>query len=1764
MSANVDERIVQMQFDNAQFESKAQNTITTLNSLNEALKLPTGNSGMEKIQDTSRKIDFSKLNQAIELVNYRFSDLGIIATNVLTRISNAAIDTGRKMIDALTIRPIKDGFSEYEEKMDSVKRILNSAKDNEGLPVTLDVVNKKLDELNRYSDKTIYSFRDMTTNIGKFTNAGVSLDDSVAAIQGIANEAALSGANAQEASRAMYNFAQALSAGYVKLIDWKSIENANMATVGFKEQLLETALAVGTVVEKDGQYITTTTDMQGKISQAFDATHGFNEALSHQWMTSEVLTKTLAKYADETTEIGKSAFQAATEVMTFSKLIDTLKEAMGSGWAQTWQLIIGDYGEAKELWTGINNVLSDMINASADSRNKLIGDWEVLGGRTALIDGLKEAWAGLVNIAREVEWAFSLVLEKIDGFDLVNVSLGIRNFGKAFRSFTGKHGADINGIAQGIASAFDLMSQTFSAIGRTVTPLLQPLGDLFGLILHNSGLAGRSFTDFVKSLRDNDSIYKGLQNVISILQKVYDFAGRAVSAVLKLFGIDTGFDSSINPIQALVNVLSGIGENPYVLKAASVIDGVRDAITNFVSNIQNSAGLQNATNVLEKIGGVLTTIGKVLGGGVLYLLDSAGQVLRDMFGSLKNASLDNLLNIFTAGSAAGVALGLRKLFKSIADPVEGFNGLFNFLKDLGGTAEKVGEALGKFADKITGPFKAMQESIKADIIMKIAKAIAILVASIFVLSTIDPARMGVALLGITALLVELGGAVTAISKLTSDADANRFKQLGTAMAAFAIAIGILSLATKALSGIEPDKLVNGVLAVGVLMALATLMTKLGGSNLNTKGLIGMSVAILILQISVKRLSELDPDKMLNGMLAVGVLMMLMTAMTKLGGNNFSAKGMIAMAASIFVLQEVVKRLSELDDKALVKGTVAVIGLMGAMLLLSKFGGKNFSGASMLLMAAAMVILQKVIKEFTTMNPEDLSSGMMSLALTVGMLVVALNAAKGTLGGAAAITVAAVALNLLVPVVKALSAIPFEKVLQGVAGLALALGVLIVAGGAAAGIVVPLMGLAAAITLIGIGVAALGAGLLMASVALTAFGVSLVASGASIIATIGVIIAGIIGLVPLIVTAIVEGILQIIRLIGESAQTIADTVIKVGLAVISVLDQLLLPLGEFIVKAIVFILELLSTYMPVIANALVVLVINLIDGVSLAIYNNTDKIIAAVRHLMGALIDFVLASLQELLRDLPGVGGKIYDELGKLRDSVHERMNEETGAQTGAAYAQGIADGASSLEGTLSGAGTSIGDTIKAGATGALNGLSPEVTELLSSGLTGGIAGAQGEAEASSEGLGNSLYDKLAGTMDPQTIASLGAYLPEGLGDGITENSYLATDATDLLTSDVEEQLLSGFQINSPSRMTWDAGMYLDQGLANGITENQGLIGTAISALTSLFDGPLSAITTTFQNAGASGGSAFSSGISSGIGNAGSSALALASSAIGSLSSKVSAFLQNGSTSALSYSKGIRSEDGESKNAGEHVATSVVTGLASTRNSFITTGMSSGGWYASGVQSKQGEAKNAGRNVGSSALNGAKSVDGWYSAGRDSGEGYLDGLMSKASSIARAAANVVRDAIDAARNAIDSHSPSRKWMALGEDSGEGYIIGARNKTPEINDTMSKMATGAMSAFYEGISRANMLANSDFLVTPTIAPVFNSELMSRDIDYLNSLFNGAGSILGTITADVDGHAEELNQLIDNTNRIITVLQKARPITIDGNTVIGWVDRELGALV
>ena len=360
MSTTIDQKVVEMRFNNQQFERNAQTSLNTLEKLKQSLNLTGASKGLEQLNSAARNNDIGALGRAADAVGVKFSAMQVIGTTALVNMTNSAINAGKRIVRALTIDPVKTGFQEYELKMGSVQTIMASTGES------LETVNQYLNELNKYSDQTIYSFSDMTNNIGKFTNAGVKLEDAVAAIKGVSNEAAISGANANEASRAMYNFAQALSAGYVKLIDWKSIENANMATVDFKNQLLETAVSLGTVTKgADGMYKT----LEGN---AFNATKNFNEVLQDQWMTSEVLITTLKKYADETTDIGNKATQAATEVKTFSMMCDTLKEAAQSGWATSWEIVFGDFNQGKELWTSMANSIGAVIDKMSDVRNTFL------------------------------------------------------------------------------------------------------------------------------------------------------------------------------------------------------------------------------------------------------------------------------------------------------------------------------------------------------------------------------------------------------------------------------------------------------------------------------------------------------------------------------------------------------------------------------------------------------------------------------------------------------------------------------------------------------------------------------------------------------------------------------------------------------------------------------------------------------------------------------------------------------------------------------------------------------------------------------------------------------------------------------------------------------------------------------------------------------------------------------------------------------------------------------------------------------------------------------------------------------------------------------------------------------------------------------------------------------------------------------------------------------------------------------------------------
>lgn len=378
MSETIDSKVVEMRFDNKDFEANTRTTMSTLDKLKAKLHFPGASKGLEEIGQTAKRVDFSGMSSGIQTVQMKFSALQVMGITALQNITNAAISAGKQLTDAITIDPVKDGFAEYETQMNSVQTILANTQ-KEGTNVQ--TVNKALDELNTYADKTIYNFTEMTRNIGTFTAAGVKLDASVSAIKGIANLAAVSGSNSQQASTAMYQLSQALAAGKVQLMDWNSVVNAGMGGQVFQDALIRTS-----------------EHLQTGAKAAIEAKGSFRESLQDEWLTTEVLTQTLDQFATaadtqeeynaavkkfvdqgytqeqakEMADMAKTAGDAATKVKIFSQLIDTLKEALGSGWTKTWQLIIGDFDEAKEVWTKVSDVLGGFINKASDARNAIV------------------------------------------------------------------------------------------------------------------------------------------------------------------------------------------------------------------------------------------------------------------------------------------------------------------------------------------------------------------------------------------------------------------------------------------------------------------------------------------------------------------------------------------------------------------------------------------------------------------------------------------------------------------------------------------------------------------------------------------------------------------------------------------------------------------------------------------------------------------------------------------------------------------------------------------------------------------------------------------------------------------------------------------------------------------------------------------------------------------------------------------------------------------------------------------------------------------------------------------------------------------------------------------------------------------------------------------------------------------------------------------------------------------------------------------------
>jgi len=520
----VDERIVAMHFDNKQFEKGAKQTIETLEKLRDSCDMEGAADSLNELGKAAKDLHFDEPAEHAEKLGTALGVIGKVAKKAfslttwpVSKIGGAlrglasdvrkwfGIDLARdieqaaiKMTKALTIEPVGAGWNEYEMKMDSIKTIMSgTAKEFANLSDEehMGKVKEVLEDLNKYADDTIYSFKDMTSNIGKFTNAGVKLDTAAKSMMGISNIAAKFGQGTQQASMAMYNFSQAMSLGYVELRDWRSIENANMAGLDFKQTLIDIGVAMGTL-KKDSKG-TVKTAVKGQKKVAVNA-ENLRDTLNKKWLTNDVLQKTLEIYSGNLSEkeiralgnftdeqvaqfmkLGAEAKEAATQVRTFSKMFDALKEAAQSGWAVTFEKIVGDMNEATSLWTMLNDRISGWMNKSAENRNSILNQWRGLSSdgsfRMSEIDGRQEMILALQNIldiveqiGKAVSGAIYAVFGKLTGSKLRRWSVQFNQMTANLSKWLGKMDDPASRINK-ISKALKIILVPIKAIGKAVS-----------------------------------------------------------------------------------------------------------------------------------------------------------------------------------------------------------------------------------------------------------------------------------------------------------------------------------------------------------------------------------------------------------------------------------------------------------------------------------------------------------------------------------------------------------------------------------------------------------------------------------------------------------------------------------------------------------------------------------------------------------------------------------------------------------------------------------------------------------------------------------------------------------------------------------------------------------------------------------------------------------------------------------------------------------------------------------------------------------------------------------------------------------------------------------------------------------------------------------------------------------------------------------------------------------------------------------------------
>lgn len=1707
-----------MKLENENFESNARQSLSTFQKLKNAFKgggntnLDDAANGMTKLGKAVKGLGLDKVGNALDTVSHKFSTLGIIGTTALMNLTNRAVNAGLALTRSLTVAPIMDGFREYETKMGSIQTILaNTAKDG----TNLKQVNAVLDDLNTYADKTIYNFAEMTRNIGTFTAAGIKLEPAKQSIKGIANLAAMSGSTSQQASVAMYQLSQALAAGTVNLQDWNSVVNAGMGGQLFQDALKETArnhgIAVDEMIAKQGS---------------------FRESLQEGWITTEVLTETLQKFTGELSDAqlkqmgysdeqikqiqktAEMAVDAATKVRTFTQLMDTAQEAVGSGFAEAWQYLIGDFEKATDRLTKVSKAFEGLtersmgpfleklkyLNESGYIDVMWDGFFDIASSIGKVLSSIGNAFREIFPPSTAMQWSQMIMKFKTFAVGLRPSEEGLKNLKDTFKGF------------------FSVLKLGVNAI-KTVASFLSKLipGNLSGDILSLTGRFGRFLTKITDSGNRLSGLKSILDNVAGGFHKFYD----AISNAVKGF---TGFEKGAGFISKILENL------------LSVVNRVWEGIKTTLGNI-SLGDLANASFITTLFMGVKKATG---------LIDTLKDKFEDLFDNLDNivgeesifAKLGDTLEAFQSQVKSkiimqiAIALGILTAALVILANVD----MAKLAKGLTALGVGLGEMVlaTKLLSKINTGGGLKQALANIPTMLAVASAMVLLAISLRILNGMEPGRLAPAVIAMGVVMAEL----VTVAKIMSKFSLKGVKT--SALIGVALSMLILVKALQPLAEYNPAQLIKSISAMGAMMLELAIFSKIAS---NTKigpgaalGVLGVATSLLIMTKAVDKIKDIDTNSLIKGLSVIAAMLgeiAIFARLTSGASMMSSGAGLVVMATGLTIMMAPLKVLSGMPLGDMVKSLTGLAVILAEMAIAAKLIGPHglIAGASIAAMAVGVNLLAPALLILSAISWSGIGKGLLAIA--------------------GAFTIFGLAGALLAPVAPAMLAVAAALGILGAAlfaagaGISLAVGALQVIADAPARLVKSLR-------------IFVQEAILVFTESVPQLAEALVMMIASTLQSVGEHLPELVEALVTIICGIIDGVADNMPRIAESIRNLINAIfdtaqIMLGEVPIDKLRDAILAVG-----AIAIVARLVSGLAPLLPSALAgigtagILMVGIaavlaavgalydIPGVA-DFVNRGGDFLMAIGTAIGKFVGgFVGGALEGVASSLPAIGSNLSGFMENAKGFIEGANSIQPGSMEGIdslvsailkLTAANLLNSISNFLGIFGGGsmadfGTQLTEFGKA-----MKNYAQQVAGLDAAAITASVEAAEGLVQLARKvpnmgglvsfftgdngmaAFGGELV--LFGGALKQYSNSVSGINIEGINQSVTATEGLVKLSNSLSNSGGLLALLSGdnslaklgtelvaygIQLALYSRSIQNVNISQIENVSNVSTKLSNMasnVGTADNLPT--FTENIVKLGIGLQKFGQKTANLNSNNLTSAmtsIKNLTNELKSLGDIPVGKINALGTAVKQVGTNAIRDLKNSFTRSQSNVNNAIGSLLTNMANHAKSKGTNLLNAAANAMmNKYVSAINSKAGAVSSAASRIANAARNPLSRVN-LYQYGVNAGAGFANGLGSQYGRVYNSAARLANAASAAVRRNLRIHSPSRVMMELAGYTVQGFVEPIEDGQQSAFNAASGLANGALEGVKSLAGQFGSIVDSEFAYSPSITPVLDWSQMGED--------------------------------------------------------------------